>query len=347
MKRTVFLVLGALLAAGLIFTACPSDEVIKYVDKTPPWAYPADYGENLITEAAILSATGTGVTGVRKVYGGYEVTGTVTAYSNWDHSVNDNRIALNIQADPADPNCYFAQANRYTITIDFPNSAVKPIPEYTDGFRIYLENNQETVNTPIWSGTWAREWPDEYNAIGGIGKMSINRDLTIDPNVTGSVSNVGDYQYLALVLGFDAAHLGTSYKFIISNVGVFADGIDDVYPPETPVIHDSAQLDDAIYDLNDTADTLGLVGDGSEHALVTWTPNSASYVFKWYLNTTNSDTGGEEITDGALFNWNHAGFTPPTNVAGTFYYYVVISYTDAITELTSSVTSRVVTITVN
>ncbi|MCL2880966.1 MAG: hypothetical protein FWF29_12045, partial [Treponema sp.] len=102
----------------------------------------------------------------------------------------------------------------------FPDSAVKPIPEYTEGFRIYLENTVATQNTIQWDGTWAREWPDEYNACEGVGDMTIDRDLRLDPATSGSISNVGDYQHLVIVLGFDDADLGKTYTFTIKNVEV-------------------------------------------------------------------------------------------------------------------------------
>ena len=46
--------------------------------------------------------------------------------------------------------------------------------------------------------------------------------------------------------------------------------------------------------------------------------------YQWFVNTTNSNTGGNPIS-GAT----NSSYTPPTNVAGTFYYYAVISFTSA------------------
>jgi len=334
MKRKLLLVLMVILAAGLILTGCP-DGNDKGKDDKPP-----NYGTNLITEAAILAATGTGGTTVTKVAGGYQVTGTVTAYSNWDGSVNDKRITLNIQADPADEKSYFAQANRYIIEIDFPNSAVKPIPTYTDGFQIYLENTMATANTGQWAGTWQREWPDEYDACGGVGKMKINRDLKIDPAEPASVSNVGDYQHLVLVLKFDAANAGKQYTFTISKVEVYGDSVNDL--KEYPQIHDSAQLADATYARNATATPLGSIPE--TNWLVGWSDNRETYMIQWFKNTTASTTGGTAVTE--LKNWWDSGygaFTPPTDTAGTFYYYVKI--TNPADDATTI--SRVVTITVN
>jgi len=285
-----------------------------------------DYGTNLVTEAAILAATGTGGTAVTKVSEGvYSVSGTVTAYSNWNGSISDNRIVLNIQADPADADAYFAGANRYGITITFPNSEVKPIEEYTEGFQIYLENTKATDNTAIWAGTWKHEWPDEYNEIGGVGNMTINRDLA-EP---AESDEVGDYQHLVIVLKFDDPDLGEEYTFTISDVAVYGDSVEHFAGPETPVIHGDSKLDDASYALGATAADLEVTA--------TWTSNSSSYTYQWYSNTTNSNTGGSIIEDET-----EATFTPPTAADGTVYYYCVVTYPAEAT----SATTRAVKITV-
>jgi len=228
MKGKLFLAVVILITAGLMFAGC--DEAGKDTPVVYLTPNSAAQGINQVTEAAVLAATGLGVTGVEKTSKGYEVTGTVAAFSNWDGSETDNRIQLNIKADPENPDAYFALANRYVITINFPNSTVKPYDTYTDGFQIYLDNNKATDNTSLWGGTWQREWPDEYNAIGGVGRMTINRDLKIDPKVDGSASNVGDYQNYTMIVKFDDADLGKEYKFTISNVGVFADGVSALFP---------------------------------------------------------------------------------------------------------------------
>jgi len=348
MKRVLILAMAIIFAVGMVFTGCKEDP------KEDPIVFLApsntQNGTNLVTEEAILAATGVGGTIVTKTANGYEVSGKVTSWSNWDGSIQDKRITLSIPADPSDENKYFAGAHRYMIKINFPKSAVKPLPEYTDGFRIYLENVKGTENTAIWGGTWAREWPDEYNAIGGVGKISINRNLEIDPNTEGSESNVGDYHSYNLVLGFDDADVGKNYKFTISNVGVFGVKIDDTYPgPEghTPVIWDKTEegdgslLDDATYAKDATAAALRVVP--------MWSEFREDYVHEWYVNTANSATGGTLITSGVGTNGDHpigewrsgTSYIPPTDTIGILYYYVVVSYEG------NSAVSRVVKITVN
>jgi len=222
MKKTLIIALAVIFAVGLLFTGCDDDGNGTGNGPKPLGPHP---GSNLVTEAAILAATGVGGTTVAKVSGGYEVTGTVTEWSNWDNSIEDNRITLNIPANILFNDAYYKSATRYIFEVNFPNSAVKPIPEYTEGFRIYLENTVATPNTAQWAGTWAREWPDEFNACGGVGAMAIDRDLRLDPMTAGSVSNVGDYQHLVIVLGFEDEDVGKEYKFTITKVEVWGDEV--------------------------------------------------------------------------------------------------------------------------
>ncbi|MDR0387365.1 MAG: hypothetical protein LBH57_04945, partial [Treponema sp.] len=199
MKKKLFFVLSAILASALLLIGCPVEP-----DNEPE--EPVDYGTNLVTEAAILAATGTGVTEVVKVSEGvYRVTGTVTHYANWDGSVVDSRIQLNISGD-------FTAADRYVITYDLPSdSEAKPKTSYTEGFRVYLEN------TTSWAGTWQHEYAEEYNAAGGAGTVAINRDLTQPEESV----ETGDYHQLVSVFLFNDADEGKTYTFTISNVGVY------------------------------------------------------------------------------------------------------------------------------
>jgi PKD repeat protein len=54
---------------------------------------------------------------------------------------------------------------------------------------------------------------------------------------------------------------------------------------------------------------------------VTYSNGTGLPTYQWYLNTTNSAVGGTQI-NAATNNI----FTPPSNVAGTYYYYCVISF---------------------
>ena len=94
----------------------------------------------------------------------------------------------------------------------------------------------------------------------------------------------------------------------------------------------------SITNLTPTSQTICLNSTAQALSLTTAvTPsNFAPLHYQWYRNTTNSTTGGTAIT-GA----NAATYTPPTNVAGTFYYYVVV------TADCSTATSSTVVFTVN
>ena len=328
MKRKMFLLMTAILAVGLLFIGCPTEP-----PKQPP--KPPNYGTNLVTEAAILAATGHGSTEVEKVEEGvYTVTGNVAEFVKWSDDAGaqvpngEYGIELNIPADPTNSDAFFSQANRYGIKITFSDSSVKPINEYTDGFRIYLENTKATANTAQWGGTWKHEYVEEYNAIGGVGTMTINRDLA-KPEES---DEVGDYQNLVLVLKFDDTHDGQQYTFTISNVAVYGAEVSSNVLKETPTIMDDpdyTNLDDAVYLKDDTATALKV--------LANWTANRDTYTHQWYSNTTNSNTGGSEIS-----TETNQSFTPPTDTEGVTYYYVVITYpTDA-----TSVASKAVKITV-
>lgn len=67
--------------------------------------------------------------------------------------------------------------------------------------------------------------------------------------------------------------------------------------------------------------------------------NGASLVYKWYSNTTNSNTGGTLIP-----NANTDTYSPPVNVAGTRYYYAVINNNN---QTCTNVTTNAVAVTVN
>jgi gliding motility-associated-like protein len=77
----------------------------------------------------------------------------------------------------------------------------------------------------------------------------------------------------------------------------------------------------------------------------TTTAMSVSYIngtgtanYQWFINTTNSTTGGTAITGANL-----SSYTPPTTTAGTVYYYCVISFpTGGCSNITSNIATIVV-----
>jgi len=325
MKRKLFLIPAALLAMGMALTGCETE------DRGQP-----DYGENLISEAAILAATGAGGTSVEKEGNKYKVSGTIVSEdsSNW--------ITLTIRADPNDLNKYFAGVNRYTITCEFPDSSVKPYESYGAGLDLYFENIKTTANTPQYvGGNWQSVPQEEYNAIRGVGTMVVDRNLTEYFNADTHKDNVGDYHHLVIRVKFPATAIGREYSFHISNVGVYGEKIDNTYPggglAETPVIHANSMLNDATYSVDATAQALRVVPE--------YTLNREDYTYQWYSNNENSTTGAtlipaEQIGTNADYpgGWQSGTkFIPPTDTAGTVYYYVVISYPQEGTSTTSRI----------
>jgi len=119
---------------------------------------------------------------------------------------------------------------------------------------------------------------------------------------------------------------GEDYVFTINSFKVAEEGSP---PVETPVIHDSSVLNDAVYAKDATPTNLKVVP--------AWTANSSTYTYQWYSNATNSNTSGDVIGGQTADT-----FTPPTDTEGVVYYYCVVTYP---TEGTS-VTTRAVKITV-
>jgi hypothetical protein len=329
MKRKLFLFMAAILAAALAITGCETE------DRGEP-----EYGDNLITDAAMLAATGVGNTVVTKEGDKYKVSGKVTDDSYWKGDVN--WITVTINADPDDTNKYFAGVKRYTITCEFPDISVKPYDNYDQGLDIYFENIKATANTDLDEGNWQSVPMDEYNAVKGVGTMTVDKNLTEYYNSDTNKSNVGDYHRLVIRIKFPATYKDRDYYFYISNVGIYGEKIDDTYPVgelETPVIHANSMLTDAAYTVGDAAVPLRVV--------LAWTENrDYFYTYEWYSNTDNSTTGGTLIpADKIGDNNDYPGgwqsgtkFIPPTDAAGTFYYYVVVSFEGR------STTSRVVKI---
>ncbi len=94
--------------------------------------------------------------------------------------------------------------------------------------------------------------------------------------------------------------------------------------PATPVITITAQPQDTTVTVGDTA-TLSVTATVTE---------GATLEYQWYSNTTDSNVDGTIIADET-----NATYSVPTDAADTYYYYCVVSATDA-----TSVTSDVATV---
>jgi hypothetical protein len=302
-------------------------------------------GENLLSEASILAGTwAPGETTVVKTgEGKYKVSGKIVLDPDY---TGIYCAKVYIRADPDDANKYFARANRLTITCDFPDGSVKPNNTYDAGFVLYLENTKATANNALGDGSWQSAPVEEYNAMGGVGIMTVDRHLADYVNTITNKNNVGDYHQLVISVRFPSQHNGANYSYEISNVGVYGEKIDNKYPNEsleTPKIHENSRLTDASYTIDAEATALRIVP-----AFQSLPDMREYYTYQWYYNTSNSATGGTLIPEDQIgtnddhpAGWNYGtSFIPPTDTEGIFYYYVIMSYEGR------SVTSRVVKITV-
>ncbi|WP_343328811.1 PKD domain-containing protein [Polaribacter staleyi] len=125
----------------------------------------------------------------------------------------------------------------------------------------------------------------------------------------------GDYYYYAEI---NLTGNGCTYA---------ASGVYEIIVSTPPVI-DAQPLTNQEVCLNQTPTDLSVTASSG----TTTTKN-----YQWFVNTSNSATGGTAIT-GA----NSTTYTPDTSTAGTFYYYVEVSQTEAGCSVTSDVSTLIV-----
>ncbi|MFC3416723.1 DUF7507 domain-containing protein [Algoriphagus hitonicola] len=117
-----------------------------------------------------------------------------------------------------------------------------------------------------------------------------------------------------------------TYTYTVSGEEVCADATATVTVTFNPITEISTDPVDATYCIGDSADDLSVSATGT-----------GTLTYQWFSNDSDSNTGGEAI-QGA----DESEYTPATDVAGTFYYYVVVG-----SDCGEDVASDVSTITVN
>lgn len=158
--------------------------------------------------------------------------------------------------------------------------------------------NPLTVAFAGGTGTAAYQWystPTNSNS-GGTAIAGATAASFTPPVFTSA----GDYYYYS-VITLTGSTCGSSISSTVAQVRVVADPIISAQPVASQILCQNATP------TNLTATISGGIG------------TTATY--QWFRNTTNSNTGGTQITT----NGTSATYTPPTTTVGTTYYYVEIS----------------------
>ena len=158
--------------------------------------------------------------------------------------------------------------------------------------------NPLTVAFAGGTGTAAYQWystPTNSNS-GGTAIAGATAASFTPPVFT----TAGDYYYYS-VITLTGSICGSSISSTVAQVRVVADPIISSQPVASQILCQNATP------TNLTATISGGIG------------TTATY--QWFRNTTNSNTGGTQITT----NGTSATYTPPTTTVGTTYYYVEIS----------------------
>ena len=171
-------------------------------------------------------------------------------------------------------------------------------PEALQSICVGGTTNPLTVAFAGGTGTAAYQWystPTNSNS-GGTAIAGATAASFTPPVFT----TAGDYYYYS-VITLTGSTCGSSISSTVAQVRVVADPIISSQPVASQILCQNATP------TNLTATISGGIG------------TTATY--QWFRNTTNSNTGGTQITT----NGTSATYTPPTTTVGTTYYYVEIS----------------------
>jgi large repetitive protein len=171
-------------------------------------------------------------------------------------------------------------------------------PEGLQSICVGGTTNPLTVAFAGGTGTAAYQWystPTNSNS-GGTAIAGATSASFTPPVFTSA----GDYYYYS-VITLTGSICGSSISSTVAQVRVVADPIISSQPVASQILCQNATP------TNLTATISGGIG------------TTATY--QWFRNTTNSNTGGTQITT----NGTSATYTPPTTTVGTTYYYVEIS----------------------
>lgn len=177
-------------------------------------------------------------------------------------------------------------------------ASVTTQPEALQSICVGGTTNALTVAFAGGTGTAAYQWystPTNSNS-GGTAIAGATAASFTPPVFT----TAGDYYYYSIIT-LTGSICGSSISSNVAQVRVVADPIISSQPVTSQILCQNATP------TNLTATISGGIG------------TTATY--QWFRNTTNTNTGGTQITT----NGTSATYTPPTTTVGTTYYYVEIS----------------------
>jgi len=198
------------------------------------------------------------------------------------------------------------------VSVTLPNDSFKPEKIYLYGSTTKLEGGIV--------------WGTETDIIAPTGKFIAGKaDFYWDGSASTDV-----LQGIILDIYWYPDQEAGSYSFTINSIKV-AEEATGGPPAETPGIHDSSELEDATYTVGDEAAQLKVVPS--------YTDNSGTYDYNWYFIKDPATEPPDPATF-SYYKWNGDGtngdaqgvyIVPPTDEAGTFYYYVTITFGSEIT----------------
>ena len=164
---------------------------------------------------------------------------------------------------------------------------------------------------------------------GGYGKLSYQWFKNSSPSNANGVISLNDTNFYLVPT---TLVVGTSYYYIVANNGgpvgcnKAVSTFDSIIVNSSPTI--TKQPDSAFYGYSNfvKAKQLNVVS----------TTGGGNLTYQWYVNSTGSNMGGTLIPDSI-----NATFTPPINVVGLKYYYVVINNGSTNSQCNSIVSSAV------
>jgi gliding motility-associated-like protein len=255
--------------------------------------------------------------------------GTTAATYQWFSNIKDSTIdgtqITNATNDTYNPPTDTVGETFYYVEIYFATSVCSKIVSNTASVNVVPQITVNPVATPqtICVGGTANEFEVTYS--GGTGNPSyqwfsniinVNIGGTLISGATNSTytpdafSNAGDYYYYTEIsLDGNGCNSASSDVF---EVNVLPDPVIDEQPIANQELCQGAIPTDL---------TVSISGG-----------TNSSTTYQWYQNTTNSISGGTVIQ-----NTNSASYTPETVAPGTFYYYVIVSQSEAGCSVTSTV----------